>query len=215
MLSQCTVVATITVPSQVLQYSMLFTLLSQSICCDDTVQAIPPHSAALLHRNLRLHLAIIPVYSSLLLTEAINGREGKQAYVIGCLTASSAAFVNECHPGVDCSQQAPLQSSCEDDEALVGWHFSLQKSPFQSCKKSLALHSSCSCFLTVHHSSWTGENKSVLTSPVELKVQAVTEDMQESSHHLGLPGFDKPFPLLAENKSPCMDTVQSKLNCLL
>lgn len=71
-------VTTITV-SRVLPHSVLSTLLSHSICCVDTVAEIPTHSAFLLQRNLRLHLVVSSVYCFLLLTKAINSREGKES----------------------------------------------------------------------------------------------------------------------------------------
>lgn len=40
--------------------------------------------------------------------------------------------------------------------------------------------------------------------------QAGPEDAQEASRGLGLPGLEKPFPLLAGNTSPVVDTVQSE-----
>lgn len=45
-------------------------------------------------------------------------------------------------------------------------------------------------------------------------MQAVAEDTQESSCDLGLPGLDKPFPLLAGKSSPSVDALQSELQCL-
>lgn len=113
MLLQFITATTITV-SRVLPHPVLSTLLSHGICCVDTVSEIPPHSAFLLQRNLRLDLAMSPVYCFLLLTKAINHREGKQSWAIGWLTGLSAACVNECHPKGDWSQQAPLCWGCED-----------------------------------------------------------------------------------------------------
>jgi len=81
MLSQFITATAITV-SRVLLHSVLSTLLPHSICCVDTVSDIPTRSAFLLQTNLRLHLAVSPAYCFLLLTKAINSREGKESWAI-------------------------------------------------------------------------------------------------------------------------------------
>lgn len=50
--------------------------------------------------------------------------------------------------------------------------------------------------------------------PAELGAQAGAEGAHGVSSGLGLPGLEKPFPLLAGKTSPGVDTVQSELHSL-